>query len=76
MSLYPNPASDGKFTILLPEISGKAVVRIYDNQGRMLYEKSTQGTNKIVVDAGLAPGFYIVRINSKGSSFTKKLIVH
>jgi len=76
MSLYPNPASDGKFTILLPEISGKAVVRIYDNQGRMLYEKIAQGANKIEIAAGLAPGFYIVRINSKGSSFTKKLIVH
>ncbi|HEY0611035.1 MAG TPA: T9SS type A sorting domain-containing protein, partial [Chitinophaga sp.] len=76
MSLYPNPASDGKFTILLPEISGKAVVRIYDNQGRMLYEKITQGGSKIAVDARLEPGFYIVRINSKTAVFTRKLIVH
>jgi hypothetical protein len=76
MSLYPNPASEGKFTILLPEISGKAVVRIYDNQGRMLYEKITQGGSKIAIDAGLKAGFYLVRIDSETSSFTKKLIVH
>jgi hypothetical protein len=76
ISLYPNPASDGRFTVLLPEISGKAVVRIYDNQGRMLYEKITKGGNKIEIDARLKAGFYIVRINSNGSVFTKKLIVH
>src|ERR1044072_3131634 len=50
MSLYPNPASDGKFTILLPESSGKAVVSIYDNQGRMVYEQTNQDKNKIKND--------------------------
>ncbi|SEN42518.1 Por secretion system C-terminal sorting domain-containing protein [Chitinophaga rupis] len=76
VSIYPNPASEGRFTILLKEISEHAIVRIYDNQGRMLYERKTQGGNKIEIDSRLNAGFYIVTIDSNGSSFTKKLIVH
>ena len=75
ISLYPNPASEGRFTILLPEFSGKAAVRIYDNLGRMLYEKIVQGVNKIEIHSRLKAGFYIVKVDSQGFSFTKKLIV-
>jgi hypothetical protein len=76
ISLYPNPASKGRFMILLPEISKDAVVRIYDNLGRMLYEKMVQGDNKIEIDSRLKAGLYNVRLYSKGNSLTKKLIVN
>ncbi|MVT12082.1 T9SS type A sorting domain-containing protein [Chitinophaga tropicalis] len=76
VSIYPNPSIEGRFTVLLQDISESAVVRIYDNQGRMLYEKKTYGSNKIEIDSRLNAGFYIVTIDSKGESFTKKLIVH
>ena len=42
----------------------------------MLYEKKTQGGSKIEVDSQLNAGFYIVTIDSNGSGFTRKLIVH
>ena len=76
ISLYPNPANEGRFTILLPKTSENAVVRIYDNLGRMLYEKITQGDNKVQINSGLKAGVYIVSINSKGCTVTKKLIVN
>ncbi len=76
ISMYPNPASEGRFTIRLPEISENAVVRIYDNLGRMVYEKIAQGDNKIEIDSRLKAGIYIVRVNSKALSFTKRLIVN
>jgi hypothetical protein len=75
ISLYPNPATKGRFTILLPEITENAVVQIYDNLGRMLYEKVAKGNNRIEIDARLKTGLYHVRINSNGCSFAKKLIV-
>jgi hypothetical protein len=75
ISLYPNPASSGKFTILLPEITENTVVRIYDNLGRMLYEKVAKGGNRIEIDSRLQAGLYYVSINSNGSGFTRKLIV-
>jgi hypothetical protein len=76
VSIYPNPATEGRFTVLLKGFSAHAILRIYDNQGRMLYEGKTEGSNKIEVDSRLNAGFYIVTIDSNGSSFTKKLIVH
>jgi hypothetical protein len=75
VSLYPNPANAGRFTVQLPETSDNAVVRIYDSEGRMLYEKMTHGEKQIKIDSGLKAGFYLVRIFSKASSCTKKLIV-
>lgn len=75
-SIYPNPSNEGRFTILLKEILKHAIVRVYDNQGRMLYEKKTQGSNKIEIDSRLNAGFYVVTVDSEGTSFTKKLIVH
>lgn len=75
VSLYPNPSTDGRFTIVLPEISKDAMVRIYDSQGRMLYQKLSLGNNRIEIDARLKAGFYIVRINLKESGVVKKLIV-
>ncbi len=75
ISLYPNPASKGRFTILLPEASENAVISIYDIQGRMLYKKSTRSNNRIEIDARLKAGHYIVRINWSTFSFTRKLIV-
>jgi hypothetical protein len=74
-NLYPNPASGGRFTVLLPQMSENAVVRIYDNLGRMVYAKTAKGGNRIEIDARLKAGLYHVRINSTGSIFTKKLIV-
>ncbi|MDR6644791.1 T9SS type A sorting domain-containing protein [Chitinophaga ginsengisegetis] len=76
VSLYPNPSSTGKFTILLPETPENAFVRIYDNQGRMLYEKKTHGNKKIEIDSRLNPGFYIITIESKRFSSTKKLVIN
>ncbi len=76
ISLYPNPASEGRFTIRLPETSENVDVRIYDNLGRMVYEKIAQGGNKIEIDSRLNAGFYIVRVNSKAFSFTKRLIIN
>ncbi|MBS0030100.1 T9SS type A sorting domain-containing protein [Chitinophaga sp. 22321] len=75
VSIYPNPSNEGRFTILLKEISKQVIVRVYDNQGRMLYEKKTQGSNKIEIDSQLNAGFYVVTVDSGGSGFTKKLIV-
>jgi len=76
VSIYPNPSNAGRFTILLKKDLKRAIVRVYDNQGRMLYEKKAQGSNKVAIDSQLNAGFYVVTVDSEGTSFTKKLIVH
>lgn len=76
VNLYPNPAHAGRFTITLPEISDNVIVNISDDQGRICYEKKAYGGKKIEINSGLKAGFYLVKINSKTFSFTKKLIIH
>jgi hypothetical protein len=75
ISLYPNPSNGGRFIILLPQISENAVITVYDNLGRKLYEKIGVSGNRIEINSRLKAGLYHVRINSKGFSFTRKLIV-
>ncbi|SJZ75856.1 Por secretion system C-terminal sorting domain-containing protein [Chitinophaga eiseniae] len=76
VSLYPNPANAGRFTITLPDIPEIVIVTICDNQGSILYEKKAYGGKKIEIESGLKTGFYLVRISSKAFSLTKKLIIH
>ncbi|HLP38142.1 T9SS type A sorting domain-containing protein [Lacibacter sp.] len=76
INLYPNPSNKGRFTVILPETLENATVKIFDDQGRMVYEKSAQSNKKIEIDSQLQPGLYIVRITYKAYSLTKRLIVN
>ncbi|MFL5747733.1 MAG: T9SS type A sorting domain-containing protein [Niastella sp.] len=75
ISLYPNPASCGRFTIMLTQASENAVVSIYDNLGRMVYEKIAAGGNRLAINSQLKTGIYLVKVKSKAGSFSKKLFV-
>jgi len=75
MSIYPNPAHQGKFTVALPESDAIATVRIFDVQGKLLYKRVFNNKGKLEIDSGLSSGIYIIKARSEGSSFTKKLIV-
>lgn len=75
VGLYPNPSSGGRFMILLPGFTEKAVISIYDIQGKMVYKRNAQGSNRIQINSQLKTGLYMVRINSNAGSFTKKLMV-
>ncbi len=73
--IYPNPSSGGKFTVVLPEIAGKATVSIYDGQGKLLYERVFNNGGRLDIDSGLKSGIYIVRARSEGFSLTKTLMI-
>ena len=74
--IYPNPTSDGKFSIVLPATSHSVIVCIFDNQGRLLFEKVFDNSDRIDVDSGLKKGIYLVKATSEGMNFTQKLIVN
>jgi len=82
VSIYPNPAKDGRFTIHLrtnqPE--SELAVTVFDLHGRSIY--STQiypvpGNNRFVVSPGglLTPGLYVVSIKGNQCLSRVKLIV-
>lgn len=75
IGIYPNPATDSEFHVLMPELeSGNvASITVSDMNGRtVLTDKlSTSGQ----INHHLASGIYIVNINSNEFNVTKKLIV-
>jgi hypothetical protein len=73
--IYPNPARDGKFSIVLPGASHSISVSIFDNQGRLLFEKVFTNNGRLGIDSGLKNGIYFVKVTSDGMNFTQKLIV-
>ena len=56
--------------------SQKATIHIFDNQGRMLFEKVIGNYNgNLNIDSGLKKGIYFVKVTSEGMNITKKLII-
>ena len=77
---YPNPV-DNSTTIPLTLVNGgKAVIRLYNLQGKFITEIANDfyatGTNTITFDTkGLAPGIYFYQMEHNGSKQARKMIV-
>ena len=76
ISLFPNPASN-KFTIQKSNSIDLVNATITDVNGRMISKIDLEGmqSSKSVVINNLKSGLYLVKIQSKNASITKKLIV-
>lgn len=73
--VYPNPVSQGYFTIETPA-KGDSTYELYDLSGKLLIpsQKLNSGVNKIQVN-GVQSGVYLLKINSSGDMFSKKIII-
>jgi hypothetical protein len=78
--LYPNPASNGFFTISQNTNYGDStLVELYSQTGQLVISKTFQfeENNNIKVDvSNLSNGFYIVEISSNGKKTVDKLIIN
>ncbi|MDR3365403.1 MAG: fibronectin type III domain-containing protein [Prevotellaceae bacterium] len=74
LQVYPNPASDN-LTITVQDNSTIEKVDIYEMSGRMV-TTITPVSNKVIVDTQSLPaGVYIVRIHSKETMLSRKVII-
>ncbi|WP_428232598.1 Ig-like domain-containing protein [Flavobacterium sp.] len=75
VGIYPNPAVNKEFNIVLPELEtgDTATVTINDINGRKVLVKKLNASSKINHD--LASGIYVVTISSNAFNVSKKLIV-
>jgi len=71
INVYPNPFVD-EFTVELPS-DQYASIKIMDVLGRVTYQTESSGKTQLDV-GGLAPGNYILKIQSDRSSITRKLL--
>ncbi|WP_231632126.1 Ig-like domain-containing protein [Flavobacterium sp. KJJ] len=75
IGIYPNPATDNEFHVLLPELENgdAASITVSDMNGRTVLTAKLSASGQI--NHHLASGMYIVNIASKDFNVTKKLIV-
>ncbi|WP_055092677.1 Ig-like domain-containing protein [Flavobacterium aquidurense] len=75
ISIYPNPATNNEFNIVLPELETGDIttVTVIDINGRKVLVKNITSSSKINHD--LASGIYVVTISSNDFKVSKKLIV-
>ncbi len=72
LSLYPNPVSNGKIYITTKNDLDKEII-IFDVLGKKVLQ--TMLSSKELNVSNLSSGVYIIKINEKESSATRKLII-
>jgi len=76
VDFYPNPASDLINIRLTGEIGGKAILEIYNIQGKRQKSYSLRGNEINSIDLnGLNPGIYVARILIDNSVITSRKII-
>jgi len=73
--IYPNPSYGGMFSVTLPENMKNSIVNIFDNNGRLIFEKVVNDNGTLNMDTKLKTGIYLVKIMSEELIINKKLIV-
>jgi hypothetical protein len=71
-TIYPNPLNGGNWKITAGAGMIGSTIRIYDNEGRVVYQNELREENT-EIEADLARGIYMLRINNGQSSITRKL---
>jgi arabinan endo-1,5-alpha-L-arabinosidase len=77
VSMYPNPSITGNFTIDLEKtgISGNYDIIVLSMNGNEIYKETIKSDAAHQFQLGLSAGIYFVRIKTKNTSYTGKLIV-
>lgn len=75
MTIYPNPSSQTFSLALGPNIAGRDVqdLAIYDQKGALVYRTRQYQTN--INPGSLAPGAYVVKVQTAATAWTSKLVV-
>jgi parallel beta-helix repeat protein/surface protein len=77
-SLYPNPTTNGQFTIKTPNLSGEVSVEISNLLGQKVYNQTmnVETNHEVNINAeGLSTGVYVVELKQGEKSYRTKLIV-
>jgi hypothetical protein len=78
ITLYPNPVTNGQFSIALPNsVTANVTVKIINLIGQTVYQTTTPAQNNISIktDKSLPQAVYTVQIENQGKTITKKITV-
>jgi hypothetical protein len=74
LNVFPNPTSSS-FTLLIPEVSNAATVRVYNMFGQEVIEKIITNSNEVFIDLSDEPnGYYICTVLTTNSKYEAKIV--
>ena len=77
ISVYPNPSTNGVFTVNTGNLTGKTVVTVYNIIGKVVFSKELDATAKSTIDlSNEANGSYFVHIKNNIENSTKKITIN
>jgi len=76
MIVYPNPSTDGRFTVVFEDKQGSRDVNLSDMSGRIITQWKAVSNNTIQV-TGLKPGMYVLQVVVKETGYRtmEKIII-
>jgi hypothetical protein len=74
VSVYPNPTTD-KITIAFEElVTGKVILSIYDQMGKLVMEENKEGQAELSYSlANLSAGNYFVKVNTSTKEYVTQI---
>ncbi|MBL8000321.1 MAG: T9SS type A sorting domain-containing protein [Flavobacteriales bacterium] len=72
--IHPNP-SNGRFTISWDANMQASALRVFNSQGRLVYERAAGADLSRIVDLDLPAGAYLVQLNTDDAVLTERLVV-
>ena len=79
VTLYPNPVAGDAYLSVNIEMQSDVEITVYTVSGQKMnssVHSLNAGSSVLSLDSkGLTPGVYLVKVNSKGNSVTKRMIV-
>ena len=77
IAVYPNPAS-GIFTVEIPETNEEATITIFDLLGKVMETRTVDnnaGSKTTFNMSSLAPGSYLVKVQSGNKNYRQKIVI-
>lgn len=79
MLVYPNPAVGGQARLVLDLPESRATIRVFNRAGQQVLEEAMDGLHGMAVREldvrRLAPGLYVLRVETRGGVATGKLVI-
>jgi aminopeptidase N len=76
LSLYPIPASNQLFVINESSTNAELFLEIFDQNGKLIFNESTENTMHKINTSSLPNGLYLIKLSIQGGTYvTKKFLV-
>ncbi|WP_224997322.1 T9SS type A sorting domain-containing protein [Cesiribacter sp. SM1] len=73
--VYPNPSTEGRFTVVVPASMKDAGIEVYDLAGKLIHKQAAKPAGTTTVHKQLAAGMYLIKIVNSQYYVNKRVVV-